>query len=153
MDPTEYVNRISQSTIAVSIEDSNHNILGTTPSSDHTLQALIDSLTNDHSSSSQTLIQNITNAITVNICTIPNSSYSVQSGDTFFTIADRLISEGRITSRQELIDANPGIGNINSIRVGQSIEIPISFDQESSNSVSYRTSNGNVSRATAYKFS
>ncbi|MES2677874.1 MAG: peptidoglycan DD-metalloendopeptidase family protein [Pseudomonadota bacterium] len=72
----------------------------------------------------QTLINDLSDYTRLTINNTTTNSYLIQSGDTFNNIANRLINEGKINSVQDLIDANPDIENLDSINVGDTINIP-----------------------------
>ena len=73
----------------------------------------------------QTKIIDLSDYDKVTINNTETNSYEVKSGDTFNNIADKLIAEGKISSRQDLIDANPDIIDLDIINVGDVINIPL----------------------------
>ena len=73
----------------------------------------------------QTIINDLSDYDKVTINNTKTSFYTIKSGDSFNQIADKLIAEGKISSRQELIDANPDIIDLDIINVGDIINIPL----------------------------
>jgi hypothetical protein len=94
---------------------------------DTSFQQAIDLLLgkNQATDPNQTIINDLSDYDKVTINNTKTNSYIIKSGDSFNQIADKLIAEGRISSRQELIDANPDIIDLDIINVGDVINIPL----------------------------
>ena len=84
-------------------------------------QKAIIPLSNSNQSNSSQLNSNKSKLI---INEISETAYQIRSGETFFEIADDLIQGGLINSRQEFIEMNSHIEDINRINSGDELIIP-----------------------------
>ena len=100
----------------------------------------------DQSAANESFLENIRNADKISIQNINEGRYNVQRGDTFYEIADRLIDEGLINSRQDLIDANRDnpdvdVDNLDALDIGDEINI---YSDDDSNETYQKHSNINI---------
>ena len=122
MDPTSFIQKaLPLSHIELKLKNYTPDPNLNQPKS---LEQLIKELQLSGSLEDSDMIKTISKTNKLSLEEISESSYIIQSGDTFFEIADRLIAEGKISSRQDLIDANTNIDDVNNINIGDEIIIP-----------------------------